>query len=174
MRDPCNPSAGLCRQSNVWSTKARGHARLRWAEQSEQASIWIAVNVNCGEKIRPLSLLGCIAFLGLACCVFGWGLQYKLSLYGSSQPTSHLLPSVKLISGDEQSRTPESLLAVQIEPVTPPPRLTATIGFLVSFLAVSLLTPAVSGHRESDALRPRHLGRGILTLFFVRPPPALA
>ena len=131
------------------------------------------MNVNRWKKIRPIGLLGSMAFLGLACCVFGWGLQYKLSLYDFPQPASHRLPSAKLISTDEQSRTPECLLAAGTKSITAAPHLPSTIGFLVSLLSVSLSSLVAAGQREQDICRSRHLGRGILTVFFVRPPPAL-
>ncbi len=167
------PFAVFCRQSVVWWIRKRACKRVRWAGQSEHVSIWIAVNVNRWKKIRLTGLLGSIVCLGLACCVFGWGLQYKLSLYNPPPPNSHRLPTGKLISGDEQSSTPEGLLATRIKPVAEPAFLVPTIGFLVSFLAVGLLAPAASCQRERDARRARHLGRSILPIFFVRPPPAL-
>ena len=49
-------------------------------------------------------------FLGLAFCVFGWGLQYKLSLYDPPQAVSHEIPQAKLISKDEQSLTTDNPL----------------------------------------------------------------
>ena len=51
-----------------------------------------------------------LVLLGLAFCVFMWGLQYKLSLYDAPHSISHQMPAAKLLSRDEQATVAESLL----------------------------------------------------------------
>jgi hypothetical protein len=60
-------------------------------------------------KTRSEHRLWTVAFLGLAICVFLWGLQYKLLLYIPSQANSHLVPTAKLLSPNERPKTHQDL-----------------------------------------------------------------
>ena len=41
-------------------------------------------------------------FVTLVFAVFGWGLQYKLSLYDAPDSISHVVPQAKLLSNEER------------------------------------------------------------------------
>jgi hypothetical protein len=120
--------------------------------------------------IRTFSLLVILATLGLAVCVFAWGLQYKLSLYDPPQAASHKIPQAKLLSGNERSGIAESTLvfrtktSITVSYAVPP----VTLLFLL--LALNIFNPA-AGQREQRTSRSWHLRRGLLNTFFVRPPP---
>jgi hypothetical protein len=139
-----------------------------------QNSIWVAVTVNRWSKSRQFGLFGSLAFLGLAFCIFAWGLQYKLSLYDPPQTASHQIPKAKLLSRDEQSSTAESPLVIRTKTSTSVIYTAPTVVFLILFLAISLLNPPASRRVEKRASRLLHLHRAVLNTLFVRPPPALA
>jgi hypothetical protein len=115
-----------------------------------------------------------LAFLGLAFCVFAWGLQYKLSLYDPPQTASHQIPMAKLLSRDEQSSTVEHPLVIRTKTSTSVIYTASTAVFLILFLAISMLNPPVSRGLEKRANGLFHLHRAVLNTLFVRPPPVLA
>jgi hypothetical protein len=115
-----------------------------------------------------------LAFLGLAFCVFAWGLQYKLSLYDPPQTASHQIPKAKLLSRDEQSSTAEHPLVIRTKTSTSVIYTAPTVVFLILFLAISLLNPPASRRVEKRDDRLLHLHRAVLNTLFVRPPPVLA
>ena len=45
----------------------------------------------------------------LSMAVFGWGLQYKLSLYKGKDSISHLAPEAKLLSQKERPATGQAM-----------------------------------------------------------------
>lgn len=137
-------------------------------------SIRDAANMNRWSKTRPFSLLGMLAFLGLAFCVFAWGLQYKLSLYDPPQTASHQIPKAKLLSRDEQSSAAGRPLVIRTNTSTSVIYTAPTAIFLILLLAVSLLNPPVSRRVERRANRLLQLHSAILNTLFVRPPPHLA
>jgi hypothetical protein len=110
--------------------------------------------------------------LGLALCVFAWGLQYKLSLYDPPQAASHQIPTAKLLSKNELSSTTDILRVVRT-------RTTARMIYTVStsifpLLALSLLLLQEPHPTERAANRSWHLPRrAFLNALFDRPPPAL-
>jgi hypothetical protein len=139
-----------------------------------QNSIWVAVTVNHWSKSRQFGLFGSLAFLGLAFCVFAWGLEYKLSLYDPPQTSSHQIPKAKLLSRDEQSSTAEHPLVIRTKTSTRVIYTAPTAVFLFLLLAISLLNPQASKRVEHLARKLLNLHRAILNTLFVRPPPHLA
>ena len=139
-----------------------------------QNSIWDAAHMNRWSKSRPFNLFGLLAFLGLAFCVFAWGLQYKLSLYDPPQTSFHQIPKAKLLSRDEQSSTANSPLVVRTKTSTKIIYTAPATVFLILLLAVSLFNPSASRSMEQLAHKLLSLHRAILNTLFVRPPPALA
>jgi hypothetical protein len=115
-----------------------------------------------------------LAILGLAFCVFAWGLQYKLSLYDPLQTASHRIPMAKLLSRDEQSSTVESPQVIRTKTSASVIYTAPTAVFLILLLAVSLLNPPASKRVEQPDRKLLILHRAILSSFFVRPPPVLA
>jgi hypothetical protein len=132
------------------------------------------VSVHLLRKSRLFNLFEVFAYLGLAICVFTWGLQYKLSLYDPPQASSHQVPQAKLLSRNEQTGTTESPLVVRTKTFTRVSHTSSTAVFLVLLLGLSLLNPQASGQRKQSASRVWHLRSGLFYAFFVRPPPILA
>jgi hypothetical protein len=125
-------------------------------------------------KTRKFGLFGSLAFLGLAICVFGWGLGYKLSLYDQQQAPSHQIPKAKLLSGNEQSSTAKSPLVIRTKTSTRVVYIAPIAVFLVLLLPVSLLNTPTLTRIGRLANKLLHLHRAILNTLFVRPPPMLA
>jgi hypothetical protein len=115
-----------------------------------------------------------LSLLGLAFCVFAWGLQYKLSLYDPPQAISHEMPHAKLLSKDQQSHADESpLLRVEVGSDK-----AATVWLSIGLFALILaLDPPFcldqSGRYSAKNEPVRSPSHANLNAFFFRPPPAL-
>jgi hypothetical protein len=114
------------------------------------------------------------ATLGLAFSVFAWGLQYKLSLYDSPRADSHKISQAKLLSRNEQSGITENPLAVRAKTSTLVNHAAPTAVFFFLLLALSILNQEASHQRKQHTSHSWHLRRGLLNIFFVRPPPIFA
>ncbi len=123
---------------------------------------------------RQFSLWVILATLGLAVCVFAWGLQYKLSLYDSPQTGSQRIQQAKLLSKNEQSGIAESPLVVGAKTFPGVSYTVPTVVFLILLLPLSIFDPQASGLAEQRTSHSWHLRRGLFNIFFVRPPPILA
>lgn len=131
------------------------------------------MTVHLLGKSRRSVFLRILASLGLAICVFSWGLQYKLSLYDPPQAASHQIPSAKLISKNEQSRATDSPRVVRTRTSAKVIYSAPTGIFLILLLLPSFLILQVSGKRQkcvNGLWHPRHV---FLNIPFVRPPPVL-
>jgi|SRR5271155_1717990 len=115
-----------------------------------------------------------LPFLGLAFCVFTWGLQYKLSLYDPPQAASHEIPRAKLLSRDEQRAATESPLLSKNSASDKAAQI-LLFSLVSSFLlALSLPYRPLPVRKDQDQHEPWRLrSRAGLTAFFFRPPPAL-
>jgi len=125
------------------------------------------------SKRRLINALVTQAFLGLAVCVFAWGLQYKLSLYETPQAASHQIPKAKLLSKNMQASTAENPLVVRTKTSSRVSYTAPTAIILILLLAITLLNPSTSRRVEKRANRLLHLHRAVLNTLFVRPPPVL-
>jgi hypothetical protein len=125
------------------------------------------------SKSRLIKTLGIQAFLGLAICVFAWGLEYKLSLYDPPRTASYQIPKAKFLSRNEQSCTSERPLIVRTKTSTRVIYAVSTAVFLILLLALGALNAPASSQREQSASRSWHLRRATLRTSFVRPPPVL-
>jgi hypothetical protein len=132
------------------------------------------VTVHLLGKNRLFNLCGLVAYLGLAVCVFTWGLQYKLSLYDPPQAHSHQIPQAKLLSKNEQIGSTETRQVFRTKTSTRVSFSIPTTIFLVLLLALSVGSPQGSSQREQRTNRVWHIRRGLFDIFFVRPPPILA
>jgi hypothetical protein len=115
-----------------------------------------------------------LILLGLAACVFLWGLQYKLSLYDPPQATSHQVPIAKLLSKDENAGAQGGILLTGGDHGSQG----VTQFFLITGLLLLLSLRAFSlpdlWERARDASRTPQLRANLgLNAFFFRPPPSL-
>ena len=129
------------------------------------------VTVHPWSKSRFVNRCGFLAFLGLAVCVFAWGLQYKLSLYDPPQAASHQIPQAKLLSRNEQAGTAEGPLVIRTKTSTRVIYTAPTAIFFALLLGLIALKPQASGQREERASDLLRLSSGLFNIFFVRPPP---
>lgn len=113
-----------------------------------------------------------LSFLGLAFCVFIWGLQYKLSLYDPPQALSHKIPTAKLLSKNEQGSAEEGSLAVKSS-VSQEELGPLLIWLTFSFAAaMDLVYRPILIRRNVDFKRPwRRKPEPSLSAFSFRPPP---
>ena len=114
------------------------------------------------------------ALLGLAFCVFTWGLQYKLSLYDPPQSISREIPHAKLISKDQRNHPSEGL-ALRNEGGSD--KAAAVAPFSLLFVLILLLDAAFHlerfGRYSAGKEPVRSPGHTDLNFFFFRPPPVL-
>jgi hypothetical protein len=122
-----------------------------------------------GRKLQVSAALGVVC---LALAVFGWGLQYKLSLYGQSDDHSKSIPHAKLLS--QKERPVSSASTALIAPTSQQLPLTSSIFFALFAAAVLLVSPAgqFSSMRKRAFIRYSHLLRLAASGYFAyRPPP---
>jgi len=121
---------------------------------------------------RRFSTLAVMGVLALTIAVFGWGLQYKLSLYQHSANHSRSVSQAKLLSQKERPTASNSLVSAgQLDLARPilvsePTFLVAAVLFS-AFAAVFLWfrVDAVLGHSSHQRLAA--------SIFFAfRPPPS--
>lgn len=113
-----------------------------------------------------------LLFATLGCCVFIWGLQYKLSLYDPPQTTTHHVPAAKLLSRDEQVNAHETSTYAQFKPAMKSLLALSNVLPLILFLVSAFGMRALSF--QSALNQPRVDFRQALgESFFVRPPPVL-
>ena len=119
---------------------------------------------SSGSRRAVLLPLG---LLMLSLAVFGWGLQYKLSLYQSKNSIAHLTPEAKLLSQKERPATAQALDAR-----TPQAPVFAAFVFVAM---ASLLRQAAARYlRIESRERSRPSRPPCLQALFFRPPPVLS
>lgn len=132
------------------------------------------VTLHSLRKSRPIRHFGNLLFLGLAVCVFTWGLQYKLSLYDPPQAASHQIPHAKLLSKNEQSGTTESQLEAGTRTLSRVIYAVPAAAFMLLLLVLCAPDLQATGQREERARDSWHLRRALLNILAVRPPPIFA
>jgi hypothetical protein len=124
---------------------------------------------------RSFNILGILASLILAFCVFAWGLQYKLSLYDPPQSASHKIPQAKLLSKNERTGFAESPIVVRTKTSTTVSYTVQTAAvFFFLLLTLNILNLQTSRQRTQRGSGVRRVQSGLFDVFFVRPPPILA
>jgi hypothetical protein len=119
---------------------------------------------NSRAVLLPLGLL----MLSLA--VFGWGLQYKLSLYQGKNSIAHLTPEAKLLSQKERPATTQAPGAR-----TPDAPAFPVVAAFVLVAVASLLRQAAARYERTGSMeRSRPLRPPCLQTLFFRPPPVLS
>jgi hypothetical protein len=108
-----------------------------------------------------------LGLLMLSVAVFGWGLQYKLSLYQSKDSITHLAPVAKLLSQKERPAATQ-LLAARSPEVPDFP-------FVAAFVLVASLVLRASARflRIGSREKARPSLPPCLQAVFFRPPPVL-
>jgi hypothetical protein len=127
--------------------------------------------VKLWRQNRTLSRVRGFLFISLACSVFLWGLQYKLSLYDPPQSPSHHIPNAKLLSSNEQSNASEKAASTQSRPSIKVLRTLSNAVFIL--LTACVFCVRGSGHLEFRRNPSLQLQKALLEAFFVRPPPSL-
>jgi hypothetical protein len=107
--------------------------------------------------------------LTLSMAVFGWGLQYKLSLYQAKSSIAHLTPEAKLLSQKERP------LVAQVQNTRPvePPAFPVFPALLMVTLAASLCHAATRYTRIGSVEKSRAPLPACVHAIFCRPPPVL-
>jgi hypothetical protein len=122
---------------------------------------------SSGSRRAVLLPLG---LLMLSLAVFGWGLQYKLSLYQAKNSIAHLTPEAKLLS---QKERPATTQAVDARVPEGPGFLGFTAFVLVA--VASLLRPAAARFLRIECMEGARPSRPpCLQALFFRPPPVLS
>lgn len=125
--------------------------------------------------MRPSLSRFTFAFMGLALAVFTWGLGYKLSLYDPPHASSHLIPTAKLLSQDEQAVPAKHLLTSSAKAPTEVMQPLYWGAFLFLLLVPSTQDPLGSGQKQQEVRLPWRLRfSASFSSFFFRPPPVLA
>jgi hypothetical protein len=121
---------------------------------------------------RRISTLAAMGVFILACAVFGWGLQYKMSLYGPTNGLSTSIPHAKLLS--QKERHISSLDEVSIHSASLQPQSSMFNALLlIAVLAMSLRPLAMKWMQAASVqASSRHQRRAYLNYFSFRPPPA--
>jgi hypothetical protein len=122
---------------------------------------------SSGSRRAVLLPLG---LLMLSLAVFGWGLQYKLSLYQAKTSIAHLTPEAKLLSQKERPATTRALGARTPEV----PAFLAFAAFVFVAMASLLRQAAARYVRTGSTERSRPPRPPCLQALFFRPPPVLS
>ena len=122
---------------------------------------------SAGNRRAVLLPLG---LLMLSLAVFGWGLQYKLSLYQGKNSITHLAPEAKLLSQKERPAATQGLGARFPEV----PAFPAFAAFVLVAVASLLRQAAVRYVRTGSMERSRPPRPPCLQAVFLRPPPVLS
>ena len=131
------------------------------AAASETKVAWF--RNSSGNRRAVLLPLG---LLMLSLAVFGWGLQYKLSLYQAKNSIAHLTPEAKLLSQKERPATAQTLDARF-------PEVPAFTAFVFVAMASLLRLAATRCLRTGSVERSRPSRPPYLQAVFFRPPPVL-
>jgi hypothetical protein len=120
---------------------------------------------------RAPSRFSRLLFAALACSVFVWGLQYKLSLYDAPQAAPHSVIAAKLLSKNEQTNLTEASPYTKSDQ---PVKALLTLSGVVSFILVAVCGTLLPAYRRRyvAANPPRLLQQTLREAYFVRPPPS--
>jgi hypothetical protein len=105
----------------------------------------------------------------LSLAVFGWGLEYKLSLYQSKDSITHLAPVAKLLSQKERPAATQGVVARSPEV----PAFPFVAAFVLVAVALFLLQAAARYLRTGSLEKSRPSRPPCLQAVFFRPPPVL-
>ncbi len=115
------------------------------------------------------AILLALGLLMLSAAVFGWGLQYKLSLYQGKDSISHQIPEAKLLSQKERPATGQ---AVSVRP-SELPAFHLFPALIMVTVTIGLFQAAARYIRTGSLERSRPPMPPCLQAIFLRPPPVL-
>jgi hypothetical protein len=110
-----------------------------------------------------------LGLLVLSAAVFGWGLQYKLSLYKGKDSISHQIPAAKLLS---QKERPAVDRVVSVRP-SPLPGFPVFPVLMIAAVASGLFQAAARYARTGSLERCHPPLPPCLLAILLRPPPVL-
>jgi hypothetical protein len=121
------------------------------------------------RRKRYCAFLLSFGLLTLSMAIFGWGLQYKLSLYQGKGSITHLTPEAKLLSQKERP------LAGQVQSTRPvePPAFPVFPAMLMVTLAASACQGVARYTRTGSMEKSRAPLPACVQAIFFRPPPVL-
>jgi hypothetical protein len=121
------------------------------------------------RRERYCAFLLSFGLLTLSMAVFGWGLQYKLSLYQTKSSVAHLTPEAKLLSQKERPLVGQVQTTRPVEPQAFPvvPALMMVTLAAASCQAAARYTRTGSLEKSRAPLPP------CVHAIFFRPPPVL-
>jgi hypothetical protein len=121
------------------------------------------------RRKRYCAFLLSFGLLVLSMAVFGWGLQYKLSLYQGKNSIAHSTPEAKLLSQKERP------LVGQVQSTRPvePPALPVFPALLMVTLTAALYRAAARYIRTGSMEKSRAPLPACVHAIFFRPPPVL-
>jgi hypothetical protein len=121
------------------------------------------------RRKRYCAFLLSFGLLTLSMAVFGWGLQYKLSLYQGKSSVAHLTPEAKLLSQKERP------LVGQVQDIRPvePPAFPVLPALLIVTLAAASCQAAARYTRTGSLEQSRAPLPACVHVLFFRPPPVL-
>jgi hypothetical protein len=121
------------------------------------------------RRKRYCAFLLSFGLLTLSMAVFGWGLQYKLSLYQGKSSVAHLTPEAKLLSQKERP------LVGQVQSTRPiePPAFPVFPALLMVALAAASCQAAARYTRIGSLEKSRAPLPACVRALFFRPPPVL-
>jgi hypothetical protein len=142
------------------------HPRIRRSVWKRRASLQLSSNTRTKRRCAFLLSFG---LLTLSMAIFGWGLQYKLSLYQAKSSIAHLTPEAKLLSQKERP------LVGQVQSTRPvePPAFPVFPALLMVTLAASLCQAVTRYVRIGSVEKSRAPLPACVRAIFFRPPPAL-
>ena len=122
---------------------------------------------SSGNRRRAVFLP--LGLLMLSLAVFGWGLQYKLSLYQGKGSIAHLTPEAKLLSQKERPAAAQALDARSPELAAFP-----LFAALLLVAVASVLRQAAARYLRTGSMeRSRPPRPPCVQAIFFRPPPVL-
>ena len=166
------PVGGGDRPRGVAQFVKTDHQRICWRSYNQGwfgCIIEIVRDFRNSPGKRRFAFLLPLGLLMLSMAVFGWGLQYKLSLYQAKDSISHLTPEAKLLS---QKERPVATQAMDVRPSELPafPLLPA---LLMAALTPGLYQAAARYVRTASTEGSRAPLPPCLRAVFLRPPPVL-
>ena len=117
------------------------------------------------------SILTAIGIVLVALSVFGWGVQYRVSLYNAPASHRNTVPEAKLLSPRERTEADTSLPTSRPGPLAVEPVLFAVFAILLAGFTGGNLEHPVESSNQFHSQKRRHFGA---SFFSFRPPPSFS